>query len=205
MKFFCAVCLILLSFSMFAEELQNQQEEQTTQSEAPKNFFFSKNDIRTKLFSLDLSYLFNGISNNGWGLGLKYEQYFAHHLAGQLHFGHSTFVVNKQFCPTVTFGLFLEYYPFREGLDGFYIALGGLFDFVALRLISEIPKDKRETYLSVYPFVGWKIKILKWLSADLTCGYKKVFINEAEESFDDIKVFVNSGVKLTASIKIHFF
>ena len=101
------------------------------------------------------------MKNNGWGLGLRYEQYFGKHFAGQVLFGHSTFIIENNFCPSVSLGLFAKIYPFREGLDGFYIALGGCFDFIAFPLIPNVPEGTKQEYLSVYPFLGYKLRIFK--------------------------------------------
>lgn len=157
---------------------------------------FSKQDINCKI---------DWMKNNGWGLGLRYEQYFGKHFAGQVHFGHSTFIIENNFCPSVSLGLFAKIYPFREGLDGFYIALGGCFDFIAFPLIPNVPEGTRQEYLSVYPFLGYKLRIFKWLSADFFCGYKKVFFNADEEAKKKLESYIGSGVKVGVSLRFHFF
>lgn len=94
---------------------------------------------------------------------------------------------------------------FREGLDGFYIALGGCFDFIALSLIPNVPEGTKQEYLSVYPFLGYKLRIFKWLSADFFCGYKKVFFNADEEAKKKLESYIGSGVKVGVSLRFHFF
>ena len=157
---------------------------------------FSKQDINCKI---------DWMKNNGWGLGLRYEQYFGKHFAGQVLFGHSTFIIENNFCPSVSLGLFAKIYPFREGLDGFYIALGGCFDFIAFPLIPNVPEGTKQEYLSVYPFLGYKLRIFKWLSADFFCGYKKVFFNADEEAKKKLESYIGSGVKVGVSLRFHFF
>lgn len=93
---------------------------------------------------------------------------------------------------------------FREGLDGFYIALGGCFDFIAFSLIPNVPEGTKQEYLSVYPFLGYKIRIFKWLSADFFCGYKKVFLNADEEAKKKLESYIGSGVKVGVSLRFHF-
>lgn len=200
---FLTVAFISISSNFCQETQEEKPPEIPVQKE--KKYFASKDEIKKNLFALDFSYLLNGLKNNGWGLGFRYEQYFGKHFAGQVHFGHSTFIIENNFFPSVSLGLFAEIYPFREGLDGFYIALGGCFDFIALSLIPNVPEGTKQEYLSVYPFLGYKLRIFKWLSADFFCGYKKVFFNADEEAKKKLESYIGSGVKVGVSLRFHFF
>lgn len=75
---------------------------------------FSKQDINCKI---------DWMKNNGWGLGLRYEQYFGKHFAGQVLFGHSTFIIENNFCPSVSLGLFAEIYRLGKVLTDFILRL----------------------------------------------------------------------------------
>ena len=197
------------SLEVQAEEPPQEQADisvENEQQEKKKSLYFSsKDEIRTRIISVDLDYLFMGLKNSGWGLGIYYEQYIWNHLASKICFGHSTFCIDGDWCPTVSFGMFAECYPFQKGLDGLYIAFGGYFDFIELPDSDGITEDTKSTYLSIYPLAGYKLRICKWLSTDIFCGYKHIFTDESESVWDDFDKYIVSGVKAGVAIKFHFF
>lgn len=169
-----------------------------------KRYFGSKDEIRTHLFSLDLDYLTQGLKNNGWGLGIRYEQYIWNHIAAKVCFGHSTFIIDGDWTPSVSFGLFAEYYPFQKGLDGLYAAFGGYFDFIALpESVFDEESDESAICLSIYPLVGYKLRLFKWLSTDFYCDYKYILPGHSIPS--GFEKYITSGIKLGVSLKFHFF
>ena len=101
--------------------------------------------------------------------------------------------------------MFAECYPFQKGLDGLYIAFGGYFDFIELPDSDGITEDTKSTYLSIYPLAGYKLRICKWLSTDIFCGYKHIFTDESESVWEDFDKYIVSGVKAGVAIKFHFF
>lgn len=189
-----------------AENSDSVSEPEQKQSEKPKQkrYFGSRDEIRTRIFSLDFDYLTQGLKNNGWGLGIRYEQYIWNHIAAKFCFGHSTFIIDGNWSPTVSFGIFAEYYPFQKGLDGLYVAFGSYFDFIALpeSAVSE-ESDTKAICLSIYPLVGYKLRLFKWLSTDFYCGYK--YILPGHDLPSDFQKYITNGVKLGVSLKFHFF
>lgn len=169
-----------------------------------KRYFGSRDEIRTRIFSLDFDYLTQGLKNNGWGLGIRYEQYIWNHIAAKFCFGHSTFSIDGNWCPSVSFGMFAEYYPFQKGLDGLYAAFGGYFDFIALpESAAGEESDGKAICLSIYPLAGYKLRLFKWLSTDFYCGYK--YILPGHNLPSGYETYIASGIKLGISLKFHFF
>ena len=118
---FLTVAFIFISSNFCRETQEEKPPEIPVQKE--KKYFASKDEIKKNLFALDFSYLLNGLKNNGWGLGLRYEQYFGKHFAGQVLFGHSTFIIENNFCPSVSLGLFAEIYRLGKVLTDFILRL----------------------------------------------------------------------------------
>lgn len=207
-KRFCLLFFMVLIFTAaaFCEESQPSTVQSAPEENTKKNSYFaSRGEIRTSIFSLDLSYLLNALKNNGVGIGARYERYFSYHLAGQAHFGHSLFFVEGKVIPAVTLGLFAECYPFREGLDGFYVVFGSTLDYVAFSLIPNVMEGVEQTYISIYPMLGYKLRIFKWMSADFFLGYKYSFINTEKYPRKKIEDYIGSGFKFGISLKFHFY
>ena len=65
------------SLEVQAEEPPQEQADisvENEQQEKKKSLYFSsKDEIRTRIISVDLDYLFMGLKNSGWGLGIYYE------------------------------------------------------------------------------------------------------------------------------------
>ncbi len=186
--------LILLAF-FFAFSFPAFSE---SEDEVKKQFFGANDEVLTKIVSFDFESLLLGIKNHGWGFGIRYEKYIAYHVAFTARFGHATFYLEDWgWCPTVSMSLFAEIYPFSEGLHGFYGALGSSFDFLG---VDDETVEKE--YVSIFPFVGIKMRLNRFLSADLHGGYKKI-VDGKSGTFSESSSLVGNGVKIGASLKIH--
>lgn len=192
--------MLFLSYSCFAQEEITGQENAVQQNVEEQNVI--QEDRRNHIFSFDFEYLMLGLTNNGWGLGIQYEQYFGWHLAGKVKFAHTVIKVDDKFCPTVNFGCFGTVYPFNEDLNGPYISFGGYFDFFGID--NEEEDKEKNVYLSIFPVAGWKLKICRFLSSDIYCGYKYIFNSQDVGLDKKFEALTKKGIKFGASLKIHF-
>ena len=195
--------------SSLSEDPPPAEESPAPEANRPEQKFFLWHGTGKPLrsvFSLDVEFLLRGVSNLGWGAGIRYERYIWNHIAGKVGFGHGTFKVRDTdaWCTTVSFSLFALYYPFTYELRGFYAGLGGYFDYVGYFGDANVPKDVADTFISIYPLAGYKLWFCRWLMLDFFAGYKVAFIPDDAVTFGDVKTIIGSGVKWGVSLKFNF-
>jgi hypothetical protein len=64
--------------------------------------------------------------------------------------------IEDVYCTSVNISLFVNYYPFGNGLDKLYIGLGGGCDFMNYFGGGEIPSNAEDTLIFITPRIGWK-------------------------------------------------
>ncbi|MBQ6781552.1 MAG: hypothetical protein IJP62_10020 [Treponema sp.] len=206
-RIFMLILLLQIGTLLFAEA-ENSSDAKSMPGEAPQQTFFLWKGTGTPLisvFSIDVEFLLRGVTNLGWGAGVRYERYIWNHLAGKIGFGHGTFHVKDtdEWCTTVSFSLFALYYPFTRELRGFYTGLGGYFDYVGYFGGETLPENVVDTFISVYPLIGYKLWFCRWLMLDFFGGYKVAFLPDDAVTFGDVDTIIGTGVKWGVSIKLN--
>jgi hypothetical protein len=156
------------------------------------------------LLSLDLSYSVTGLLNQGWGIGLSYEEKLFKFLSVKGTLGHMTFLTGKEdvYCTSVNISLFVNYYPFWNGLGKLYIGLGGGCDFMNYFGDGEIPSNAEDTLIFITPRMGWKFIAGKYFMIDVSAGYKFVLVDAY--NYREIKQYTNAGPQFGLGFKVFF-
>ena len=156
------------------------------------------------LLSLDLSYAFTGLLNQGWGLGLNYEKKLLDFLSIKGNLGHMTFStgIKNVYNTSVSISLFANYYPLSSGLDKLYVGFGGGSDFMNYFGSGELPPDSQDTLIHITPQLGWKFHVIRFLMIDVSTGYK--FIISDTENYKQIKDYINTGFRFGLGFNILF-
>lgn len=192
-----------------SQKPQESQETQKTHQEIPlpqqrqKTSFFNSQNFNFKekrIFSLDTAYLLSGLKNNGWGLGLAYEQLLFPFLSIKSDFSHTTIFPTSYDVTITTVGISLNtfYYPLNKGLNFLYIGFGCRSDFL-MYSGDDVPSDhKKDTLIRFAPQIGWKQSIYDYVLIDIYYSYRfSVFSNNLPDSVTDITNNGNGfGVKL---------
>jgi hypothetical protein len=165
---------------------------------------FAQTDTETidHLFSLDINYLITGLRNQGGGLGVKYEQSIADYFSVKGGFGHMLFKtgIDDVYCASVDISLFVNYYPFGNDLDKFYVGIGNGCDFMNYFGDGTLPEDQGDTIIFLTPIAGYKFN-LKPLTIDVNAGYKFIIVNS--NNYADIEYYVNKGLQLGLGFNFH--
>jgi hypothetical protein len=156
------------------------------------------------LYSLDLAYSATGLMNQGWGIGLSYEEKIFRFLSVKGTFGHMTFLtgIEDVYCTSVNISLFVNYYPFGNGLDKLYIGLGNGCDFMNYFGDGEVPSNAEDSLISIIPRAGWKFKPTKYFAIDVVTGYKFVVVDAY--NYHKIKNYTNAGPQFGLGFRILF-
>ncbi|MDR1216333.1 MAG: hypothetical protein LBK25_06600 [Treponema sp.] len=156
------------------------------------------------LFSLDLGYSVTGLLNQGWGIGASYEKKLLNYLSVKGTMGHMTFLtgIRDIYCTSVNISLFVNYYPFGNGLDKLYIGLGSGGDFMHYFGSGEVPINAGDVLISLTPRMGWKWTISTYCMVDISAGYKVVAGDDF--SYRGIKDYTKTGPQFGLSFKLFF-
>jgi hypothetical protein len=154
------------------------------------------------LLSLELAYSVMSFMNQGWGLGLSYEEKIFSYLSVKGTFGHMTFLTGIEgvYCTSVNISLFVNYYPFRNGLDKLYIGLGNGGDFMNYFGGGEVPPNAKDVLIFITPRIGWKLNVKKYVMIDVSAGYKFVILDAY--NYQGIKRYTNAGPQFGLGFKI---
>lgn len=101
----------LIFLLIFVQPLFAQKQSQ------PKTSFFNSQNFNFKenrIFSLDTAYLLSGLKNNGWGLGLAYEQLVLPFLSIKGDFSHTTIFPTSYDTTITTVGISLNTFYYRS-------------------------------------------------------------------------------------------
>jgi hypothetical protein len=156
------------------------------------------------LLSLDLAYSVTGLLNQGWGIGLSYEEKIFRFLSVKGTFGHMTFLtgIDDVYCTSVNISLFINYYPFENGLDKLYVGLGNGCDFMQYFGGGVVPPNVGDILIYITPKIGWKWIIGKYFMIDISAGYKRVVVDAY--NYSDIRRYTNAGLQFGLGFKIFF-
>lgn len=157
--------------------------------------------VGKSIFSFDLGYLRTALKNNGWGIGLSYEQSLFYFFSIKGLFSHVTiFPQNLDFnLTTVGIGAELMFYPFGKGLDKLYLGFGNETDFFMYLLDSaeNSNQDVKDTIIMIYPKIGWKQNFFNLVFLDVFLSYN-FFLTEVPTFGTDINLLergINYGAK----------
>jgi hypothetical protein len=166
-------------------------------------FAHAETDI-DHLVSLDLAYSVTGLMNQGWGIGLSYEEKILKFLSIKGAFGHMTFLtgIDDVYCTSVNIALFVNYYPFGNGLDKLYISLGNGCDFMNYFGCGEVPSGTKDTLIFITSKIGWKFIPVTYVMIDISAGYKFVVVDAY--NYSEIKRYTNAGPQFGLGFKIFF-
>lgn len=96
---------------------ENQNQEIPLFQQKQKTSFFNSQNFNFKekrIFSLDTAYLLSGLKNNGWGLGLAYEQLVLPFLSIKGDFSHTTIFPTSYDTTITTVGISLNTFYYRS-------------------------------------------------------------------------------------------
>lgn len=179
-----------------AEDLTASEPTTSEQTSSESESFVGKN-----IFSFDLGYLRTALKNNGWGIGLSYEQSLFYFFSIKGLFSHVTiFPQNLDFnLTTVGIGAELMFYPFGNGLDKLYLGFGNETDFFMYLLDSteNSNQDAKDTIIMIYPKIGWKQNFFNLVFLDVFLSYN-FFLTEVPTFGTDINLLergINYGAK----------
>lgn len=151
------------------------------------------------IFSMDLEYLGLALRNNGWGLGLSYEREVTSFSSLRASFSHISLKPDSEhdWITTVGLGLDLRIYPFNQGLQKLYIGYGCNTDWLMF-----IGQDKKITYISQCPQIGWKQNFLDYVFLDAYFGYHMKTTNPGEFALKSgiIRHGIEYGIKTQLNI-----
>lgn len=191
-----------------SQEIQTPSQEIPLPQQKTKTSFFNSQNFNFKekrIFSLDTAYLLSGLKNNGWGLGLSYEQLVIPFLSVKGDFSHTTIFPTRYDATITTVGISLNtfYYPFNKGLNFLYIGFGCRTDFL-MYSGDDVPSDhKKDSLIRLAPQIGWKQSIYDYVLIDIYYSYRfSVFSSDLPDSVADIKSNGNRfGVKLKFNLQ----
>jgi hypothetical protein len=154
------------------------------------------------LLAPDLAYSVTGLMNQGWGIGVSYEEKIFRFLSVKGTFGHMTFLtgIEDVYCTSVNISLFVNYYPFGNGLDKLYIGVGNGCD--SFRRVEKVPSDAEDILIFITPRIGWKFIPGKYFMIDVSAGYK-FFVVDAY-NYSEIKRYTDAGPQFGLGFKIFF-
>jgi hypothetical protein len=154
------------------------------------------------LFSFDAAYSITGLLNQGWGIGVSYEEKLLNCLSVKGTIGHMTFLtgIEDVYCASVNISLFINYYLFRNGLDKLYTGLGSGCDFMNYFGKGELPANAEDAIISLTPRIGWKFIISKHFMMDISSGYKFIVVDAY--NYHEIKSYTNAGFQFGIGLKI---
>ena len=191
-----------------SQEIQTPSQEIPSLQQKQKISFFNSQNFNFKekrIFSLDTAYLLSGLKNNGWGLGLSYEQLVIPFLSVKGDFSHTTIFPTRYDATITTVGISLNtfYYPFNKGLNFLYIGFGCRTDFL-MYSGDDVPSDhKKDSLIRLAPQIGWKQSIYDYVLVDIYYSYRfSVFSSDLPDSVADITSNGNGfGVKLKFNLQ----
>ena len=191
-----------------SQEIQTSSQEIPSLQQKQKISFFNSQNFNFKenrIFSLDTAYLLSGLKNNGWGLGLGYEQLVLPFLSVKGDFSHTTIFPTRYDATITTVGISLNtfYYPFNKGLNFLYIGFGCRTDFL-MYSGDDVPSDhKKDSLIRFTPKIGWKQSIYDYVLVDIYYSYRfSVFSSDLPDSVTDITSNGNGfGVKLKFNLQ----
>ncbi len=122
------------------------------------------------IFSLDARYLGTAIKNNGWGLGVAYEQPIKTFASVKGMFSHVSLMPTEEHDWITTVGLGMEArgYPFNRGMELLYLGWGIGTDFI---MFTEL-NNQSNTYISHCPVLGWKQNFFDYVMLDARIAYR---------------------------------
>ena len=191
-----------------SQEIQTPSQEIPSLQQKQKISFFNSQNFNFKekrIFSLDTAYLLSGLKNNGWGLGLSYEQLVIPFLSVKGDFSHTTIFPTRYDATITTVGISLNtfYYPFNKGLNFLYIGFGCRTDFL-MYSGDDVPSDhKKDSLIRLAPQIGWKQSIYDYVLVDIYYSYRfSVLSNDLPNFVTDITNNGNGfGVKLKFNLQ----
>jgi hypothetical protein len=156
------------------------------------------------LLSLDLAYSIIGLMNQGWGIGLSYEEKLLKSLSVKGTLGHMTFSTGLEdvYCTSVNISLFVNYYPFGNGLDKLYIGMGNGCDFMYYFGGGEALPNAEDVLIFIAPRAGWKFNISRYFMIDISAGYKFIVVDAY--NYSEIKSYTYAGPQFGLGFKIFF-
>ena len=110
--------------------------------------------------------------------------------------------IEEVYCASVNISLFVNYYPFGNGLDKLYIGLGNGCDFMNYFGGGEVPPNAGDILIFITPRIGWKFIAGKYVMIDVSAGYKFVFADEY--NYSEIKNYTYSGPQFGFGFRIFF-
>lgn len=184
-----------------ASEQTASEQSASEQTASEQSASESESFVGKSIFSFDLGYLRSALKNNGWGIGLSYEQSLFYFFSLKGLFSHVTiFPQNLDFnLTTVGVGAELMFYPFGKGLDKLYLGFGNETDFFMYLLDSakNSNQDVKDTIIMIYPKIGWKQNFFNLVFLDVFLSYN-FFLTEVPTFGTDINLLergINYGAK----------
>ena len=154
------------------------------------------------LFSLNINYLITGLKNSGGGIGVQYERAFYNYFSFTGGFGHMLFKTSLDdvYCASVNLALFLNVYPFGEGLNKLYLGIGNGADFMNYFGGGAVPEDGTDTVIHLTPHIGYKLFCFTYLLVDFNIAYRINIISS--NNYYNVKAYLNPGIQFNVGVNI---
>jgi hypothetical protein len=110
--------------------------------------------------------------------------------------------IEDVYCASVSISLFVNYYPFENGLDKLYIGIGNGCDFMNYFGKGETPPNAKDVLIFLTPKLGWKFNVATYLMIDVSAGYK--FILGDDYNYHEIKNYTDTGPQFGLGFKLFF-
>ncbi len=157
------------------------------------------------ILSFDTGYLARSLKNNGWGIGISYEQEIYKGFAIKAGFSHTSMWLKNPKIIVTTVGISADalYYPFRLGLDWLYFGGKCYTDFLMYNGSSISEENKDDTVISLMPQIGCKLSFEDIMMIDGFVGYSFIINsrNHTELIKDKVKNSFEYGIKFRINLR----
>ena len=153
------------------------------------------------IFSFDLTYTLTGWRNNGWGIGMNYEQKIWRYFSVKGQIGTTTTQISNSsdWCTGIRTDLTVFCYPFGKGLEWLYVGCGYGADFLFYNT-EDTSSASYDILTCLIPTIGWKQIYFKKFMTDINVGYRFIITNT--EHFEDNEDLITSGIQVGFKIKV---
>ncbi len=156
----------------------------------------------TSVLSFDLGYILMGLSNKGLAFGMNYERLFVDHFSFRVMAGAMIFETKEKdiYSAAFTTSVFVNYYPFSDTLDKFYVGVGQTIDYLNYFGSATLPEPPADVLISFAPAVGWKQNVLNLVMLDFYANYSILVLNS--QRLRNVENYIRNGFRMGIKFKI---
>ncbi|MDR2491496.1 MAG: hypothetical protein LBD20_08870 [Spirochaetaceae bacterium] len=142
------------------------------------------------------------MQNSGGGIGANYEHTLFRYFSIKGGLGHMTFKTSLDdvYCTSVDVSLFLNVYPFGEGLSKLYFGIGNGADFMNYFGSGALPETGKDVVIFLTPHIGYKLYCFKYIIFDLNIGHRINIISS--NNYYNVYEYLKPGIQFNLGINI---